>query len=262
MTMSTEPRLIANLTRGTVVCERVVVADHPWHVIRGLIGQRTLPAGEGVLLQPAPSIHTAFMRFPIDAVFMDGTLRVLRIVNELPPRRAAYSRRAGAVLELSAGEIARRGIAVGDLLSVVKVGEQLETVQSGDRGSREIRVLMVGTDRRFRGVSATLLARRGCIVGVGERVDRAVDMARRQRADVVVLDAGGEPAMAARAAARIEALHPPVGVVIVLEDPDGSSPPVSSVAKWDSFDALYDAIERALPGSNGPERAWATAPAR
>jgi uncharacterized protein len=249
--VTTKPRLIANLTRGTVVCERVVVADRPWHGIRGRIGQRTLPAGEGILLQPAPSIHTAFMRFPIDAVFMDGTLRVMRIVDQLPPRRAAFSRRGGAVLELSPGESARRGVEVGDLLSVVKLGEQLETVAQPEPGSPEIRVLMVGTDRRFRGVSAALLARRGCIVGVGERIDRAADMARRQRADVVVLDAGAQPVVAALAAARIQALHPTVGVVTVFEDPEGSPPALSSVPKWGPLDALYDAIERACPTRMG-----------
>jgi uncharacterized membrane protein (UPF0127 family) len=249
--VTTKPRLIANLTRGTVVCERVVVADRPWHGIRGRIGQRTLPAGEGILLQPAPSIHTAFMRFPIDAVFMDNTLRVLRIVDHLPPRGAAFGRRSGAVLELSPGESARRGVAVGDLLAVVKLGERLETVAQPESASPEIRVLMVGTDRRFRGVSAALLARRGCIVGVGERIDRAPDMARRQRADVVVLDAGAQPAVAALAAAQIEALDPPVGVVVVLENLEESPPGLAPVAKWGSFDALYDAVERACPTRMG-----------
>ena len=65
--MRREAKLIVNLTRGGVVCERGVIADRALRRMRGLLGRRTLPEGEGMLLRPAPSIHTAFMRFPIDA---------------------------------------------------------------------------------------------------------------------------------------------------------------------------------------------------
>src|SRR5437879_4737488 len=86
--------------------------------MRGLIGLRGLPAGEGMLLRPAPSIHTAFMRFPIDALFLDRDLRVLSIVERLRPWRVASKHRARAVLELAAGECARRGVEVGDRLGI------------------------------------------------------------------------------------------------------------------------------------------------
>src|ERR1700726_339790 len=86
--------------------------------MRGLIGREGLPAGEGLLLSPAPSIHTAFMRFSIDALFLDRDLRVLDIVESLPPWRVAVKRRARSVLELPAGECARRGVEVGDRLEL------------------------------------------------------------------------------------------------------------------------------------------------
>ena len=72
--------------------------------MRGLLGRRTLPADEGILLRPAGSIHTAFMRFPIDAVFLDRELVVVGIAPELPPWRAAGRKGAHAVLELASGE--------------------------------------------------------------------------------------------------------------------------------------------------------------
>jgi uncharacterized membrane protein (UPF0127 family) len=99
-----------------VVCERCVVADSPFSRARGLLGRRGLAEGEGLLLRPASSIHTWFMRFPIDAVFLaeDGT--VLRVAAELRPWRAAGRRGARAVLELPAGECARRGLQTGDRL--------------------------------------------------------------------------------------------------------------------------------------------------
>jgi uncharacterized membrane protein (UPF0127 family) len=84
--------------------------------MRGLLGRRELPNGEGILLKPASSIHMAFMRFPIDAVFLDGDFRVVKVASDLRPWRAAASRKARAVLEIAAGEAARRGLTTGDRL--------------------------------------------------------------------------------------------------------------------------------------------------
>ena len=84
--------------------------------MRGLLGRRSLPSGEGILLQPASSIHTAFMLFPIDAVFVDSGGQVMKVVRSLRPWRAAACRGARAVLELPAGEAERRGIAAGQRL--------------------------------------------------------------------------------------------------------------------------------------------------
>jgi uncharacterized membrane protein (UPF0127 family) len=85
--------------------------------LRGLLGRRELPSGEGILLRPASSVHMAFMRFAIDAVFLDRDLRVLKIAADLKPWRAAGRRGAKAVLEIPAGEAARRGLSVGDHLN-------------------------------------------------------------------------------------------------------------------------------------------------
>jgi uncharacterized membrane protein (UPF0127 family) len=101
---------------GRVVVDRCVVADSPVSRMRGLLGRSELRPGEGLLLRPASAIHTCFMRFPIDAVFLDGSLRVLEISDELRPWRAAFRRGARAVLELPAGESIRRGLEVGDSL--------------------------------------------------------------------------------------------------------------------------------------------------
>jgi uncharacterized protein len=101
---------------GEVVVDHCVVADSPASRMRGLLGRSELKPGEGLLLRPASSIHTCFMRFPIDAVFLDGGLRVLGISDELRPWRAASRRGARAVLELPAGESARRGLEVGERL--------------------------------------------------------------------------------------------------------------------------------------------------
>jgi uncharacterized membrane protein (UPF0127 family) len=102
---------------GSIVCERCVLADTALARLRGLLGRRELPNGEGILLKPASSVHMAFMCLPIDAVFLDRNLRVVKIAADLQPWRVAGSRGAKSVLEIAAGEAARRGLSVGDRLA-------------------------------------------------------------------------------------------------------------------------------------------------
>ena len=93
------------------------MADRPLARMRGLLGRTSLPRGEGVLLRPAGSIHTFFMRFPIDAVFVDRDGVVVGVEHKLQPWRTARRRGAHAVLELAAGEADARGLAAGQQLS-------------------------------------------------------------------------------------------------------------------------------------------------
>ena len=111
--------LIKNRTRDSVVCERAVIADNPWLRLRGLLGRDSLAPGDGMFLSPSPSIHSAFMRFDFDAIFLDRDMRVVRIAAEIPPWRARSAKGAKSVLELAAGEAERRGLQVGDELAVI-----------------------------------------------------------------------------------------------------------------------------------------------
>jgi uncharacterized membrane protein (UPF0127 family) len=101
---------------GPVICERCLIADSVLARTKGLLGRRSIPPGEGLLLEPAASIHMFFMRFPIDAVFLDRELKVLKVVAHLKPWRIAGQRGARLVLELAAGEAARRGVQPGQRL--------------------------------------------------------------------------------------------------------------------------------------------------
>jgi uncharacterized membrane protein (UPF0127 family) len=103
---------------GPVVCEHCALADSPLRRLRGLLGRRELEATHGILIRPAPAIHTWFMRFAIDAVFLDADLNVLSVRPGLKPWRVAGHRGARAILELAAGEAARRDIHPGDRLEV------------------------------------------------------------------------------------------------------------------------------------------------
>jgi uncharacterized membrane protein (UPF0127 family) len=105
--------------RGDVVCARCRLADRPWTRVRGLLGRRRLGADEGLLLRPVGAIHTLFMLFPIDVVFLDRDYNVLKVVENVRPWRFAAARRAKAVIELPAGAAARVGLQVGEALVIV-----------------------------------------------------------------------------------------------------------------------------------------------
>jgi len=107
------------LEAGAVVCERCVVADRPLSRMRGLLGRSALGRDEGILLRPCSSIHTFFMRFPIDVVFCDRDLRVLAVAADVGPWRVRAKRGARVAVELAAGEAERRGVHAGAQLRVV-----------------------------------------------------------------------------------------------------------------------------------------------
>ncbi len=110
-----EPRRLVR-AGGAPVCDRCDVADNPLTRLRGLLGRAGLANGEGLLIRPTSSIHTCFMRFPIDAVFLDAKLTVLDVRHDVKPWRTALKRGAKSVLELPAGEAARRGVERGATL--------------------------------------------------------------------------------------------------------------------------------------------------
>jgi uncharacterized protein len=99
--------------QGRVVCRRLAVASSARTRMKGLLGRRSMDPDEGLLLRPAGSVHTAFMRFPIDVVFLDRSLRVLRIAPHLRPWRMSGQRGARIVVELAAGAAEQNGISPG-----------------------------------------------------------------------------------------------------------------------------------------------------
>lgn len=102
-----------------VVTARLQRADRMWSRMRGLLGRRSLAADEGLWIDPCTSIHMFFMRFPIDAVFIDANRQVVRVYSDLRPWRMARGGRfARSVLELPQGKAAFYNIRVGDRLTI------------------------------------------------------------------------------------------------------------------------------------------------
>ncbi|MCY7419588.1 MAG: DUF192 domain-containing protein [Chloroflexi bacterium] len=121
---------------GTLIAGRVRLATSFWARFRGLMGTPRLDADEGLFL-PVNSIHMLFMRFPIDALFVDepdaaGDRRIVAIRADLPAWRGVVMpvRGATGVLELAAGTAARSALLAG---AVVRLAPSIgSTVQPTD----------------------------------------------------------------------------------------------------------------------------------
>jgi uncharacterized membrane protein (UPF0127 family) len=105
-----------------VVCRRCRVADTFGTRLRGLMGRRGLAEEEGLLIRPANSIHTFFMRFPIDVVFVDRDDAIVKVVANLRPWRLAWAKGADRTLELPAGSCEATELARGGRLSFIAHG--------------------------------------------------------------------------------------------------------------------------------------------
>jgi uncharacterized membrane protein (UPF0127 family) len=99
---------------GTVVCAQCAIASTPIARLKGLLGRSSLEAGEGLLFPRTGSIHMFFMRFPLDVVFCNRELEVVKVVRNLKPWKTAAARGAKVVIELPVGAAA--GIEPGDRL--------------------------------------------------------------------------------------------------------------------------------------------------
>ena len=84
---------------------------------KGLLGRRQLGPGEGLAFREK-SIHMFFMRMPLDIVFCDAELRVVKVVSGLAPWRMAACAQARYVLEIGPGEARRLAIEAGTVLAV------------------------------------------------------------------------------------------------------------------------------------------------
>lgn len=111
-----EPLVAINVTRGVRLTECGRVADTFWTRLVGLLNDKQpLEFGDGLWIKPCNSIHCMWMRFDIDAIFLDKQLKVVHLVHEMKPWRISkivFS--AHSVLELPAGLIAQTATQMGD----------------------------------------------------------------------------------------------------------------------------------------------------
>jgi uncharacterized membrane protein (UPF0127 family) len=114
---------VRNETRNTVLAETAQLANTSATRRTGLLKHERLEPGDGLWIVPCESVHTFFMKFPIDLVYLDKRRKVRKVRHAVPAWRLSACLMAHSVLELPAGTVARTGTSVGDELAVEELGE-------------------------------------------------------------------------------------------------------------------------------------------
>lgn len=107
---------VENPARKSVLATSLEVADTSAQRNKGLLGRDALAPGEGLWIRPCEAVHTFWMRFPIDLVYLDRKKRIRKLVSAVPAWRVSACLHAHSVLELPPGTIRGSGTQVGDTL--------------------------------------------------------------------------------------------------------------------------------------------------
>lgn len=110
-----------NITQKKALANALSVADTVLATLVGLLGKRNLGPGEGLWLVPCQSIHTMWMRFPIDVIFLDNGKTVIYMIEKMKPFRISkHVSRARSVIELPACTIASTQTRLGDQIEITE----------------------------------------------------------------------------------------------------------------------------------------------
>ncbi|MGD0738512.1 MAG: DUF192 domain-containing protein [Terracidiphilus sp.] len=112
------PQKVLNVTRGTVLATQLTKAHTGATRKKGLLGRESLLPGEGLWIAPCESVHTFFMRFPIDLVYLDRKLKVRKVRHSVGAWRVSACFAAHSVLELPAGTAAATRTVRGDTMEI------------------------------------------------------------------------------------------------------------------------------------------------
>ena len=108
---------VFNQTREQSLITQGRLAKTFWSRLRGLLGAASLQEGEGLILASEKSIHTFFMTFPIDVVYVDRDYKVIRADPNMGPYRLGpFVTRSAYVLEMPVGVISKTATVAGDQL--------------------------------------------------------------------------------------------------------------------------------------------------
>lgn len=121
------PLRVLNVTRGTVLATRLEAAHTGPTRRKGLLGREGLLPGEGLWIVPCESVHTFFMRFPIDLVYLDRNNRIRKVRSGVGPWRMSACWSAHSVLELAAGTAAATRTERGDSVEFAPATSEAES---------------------------------------------------------------------------------------------------------------------------------------
>ncbi len=110
---------ILNITRNTEVASSAEVASSGAKRTKGLLGRKSLERGKGLWIVPCEAVHTFFMQFPLDLIYLDRKHRVRKVRSHVPPWRVSFCFSAHSILELPTGTIRESQTQIGDSVEIV-----------------------------------------------------------------------------------------------------------------------------------------------
>jgi uncharacterized membrane protein (UPF0127 family) len=124
---------LQNARNGRLVAETVIPAFEPAARRKGLLGRDSLAEGSAMVIAPTNAIHTFWMRFAIDVLFVRRNGTVVKVARNVPPWRAVVGWRGYAVIELPAGALAPGDVTVGDVLALQPaIASEFEPVMASE----------------------------------------------------------------------------------------------------------------------------------
>jgi uncharacterized protein len=113
-------KTVRNLNRNTTLADKLEVAGSGPKRSKGLLGRKSLGPGEGLWIIPCEAVHTFFMQFPIDLIYLDREYRVKKVCAGVPAWRLSACLSAHSVLELPVGTIRDSLTECGDVLEIAE----------------------------------------------------------------------------------------------------------------------------------------------
>jgi uncharacterized membrane protein (UPF0127 family) len=117
--------VVRNQTRNTLLADAAEVADTSEKRRTGLLKHDRLEPGHGLWIVPCESVHSFFMKFSIDLVYLDRNKKVRKVRHRMVPWRLSACLSAHSILELPAGAVAGSGTQAGDQLEILEQAPDL-----------------------------------------------------------------------------------------------------------------------------------------
>ncbi len=111
---------IRNTTQNNIIASQGIMADTFLRRLKGLLGKTEISDDEALCIKPCKSVHTFFMRFPIDVIFIDRENKVINITKSLKPfKTSKYIKNAMYVIEIGAGMSEIKDVRIGDKVGII-----------------------------------------------------------------------------------------------------------------------------------------------
>jgi uncharacterized protein len=115
--------MLVNLSNGEILANKLKTAYRFFQRLKGLMFTSELPIGEAVHLQPCQSVHTFFMKYDIDVIYLDKEMKIVEMTHAMKPSKVgSIVKNAYSVIELPAGSISKTDTKVGHVLQIKNNG--------------------------------------------------------------------------------------------------------------------------------------------